>query len=280
MSLGTDLDTSLGTTLGIRLGLSRRARLAVLLVSALAIVAALAWLLPAAQNAFDTAVTLPLYRRLLRETLKLAALCAALCLVVGYPLAWLMRLGSDRVQRTVLLGVVAPAVVGAVQRALGWVVVLGEFGLINLMLRTLRLEAEMPRSYFAHELTVIGSMAQVFLPFTVLALYRGFAAVPLDTLRAARSLGASPRRVFWVAVLPQTVRAAFASVAVVFGLALGAYVTVVLIGGRRVRLLAGLAFQESTSLLDWQVGAVGVIAVVGGLYALVRWLTRDKTPEP
>lgn len=279
MSPGTDLDTTLNTSLGVRLGLSRSTRIAVLLLSALATVAALAWLLPMAQNAFDSAVTLPLYRRLLRETLKLAALCAGLCLIAGYPLAWLMRLGSDRVQRTVLLGVVAPAVVSAVQRALGWVVVLGEFGLINLMLRTLRLEAEMPRSYFNHELAVVASMAQVFLPFTVLALYRSFTAVPLDTLRAARSLGVSPRRVFWVAVLPQTVQAALASVAVVFGLALGAYVTVVLIGGRRVRLLAGLAFQESTSLLDWQIGAVGVIAVAGGLYALVRWLTRDKAPE-
>jgi putative spermidine/putrescine transport system permease protein len=147
------------------------------------------------------------------------------------------------------------------------------------MLRTLRLEAEMPRFYFRHELAVIGSMAQVFLPFTILALYRGFVAVPLDTMRAARSLGASPARVFWAVVLPQTVQPALASVAVVFGLALGAYVTVVLIGGRRVRLLAGLAFQESTSLLHWQVGAVGLIAVVGGLYALVRWLTRAREPE-
>jgi ABC-type spermidine/putrescine transport system permease subunit I len=117
MSEHTDIGIHLGTALGIRPRLSRRRRISVLLLSALALIVALAWLLPMAENAFDTAVTLPLYRRLLRETVKLAAICAAFCLVAGYPVAWAMRLGSDRMQRTVLLGVVAPAAIGAVTRA-------------------------------------------------------------------------------------------------------------------------------------------------------------------
>jgi putative spermidine/putrescine transport system permease protein len=239
--------------------------------------ACLVWLVPLAEQRFDRAVTLPLYRRLLGETLWLACLCALLCLAAGYPLAWLLRLAAERSRRSVLLGVVAPGAVAGFTRALGWVVVIGEFGLINLMLRALRLEADMPRDRGTREWLVLAGMAQVFLPFTVLALFRGFQAVPTDTMRAARTLGASPARVFREVVLPQTVRSAVVAVTVVFALAAGAYVTVVLTGGTRVRILAGLAFQESGTLLHWQIGAVLAIAAASALLALVRSLIRAES---
>ena len=113
----------------------------------------------------------PLYRRLLGETFKLAGLCALICLLVGYPIAWGLRLAADWARRSRAAGSLGPVLVGVVMRSLGWLVVLGEFGLLNLVLRTLRLEADLSRrSHLMNELTELGNMVEVFFPFMVLAV--------------------------------------------------------------------------------------------------------------
>jgi putative spermidine/putrescine transport system permease protein len=215
----------------------------------------------------------PLYRRLLGETFKLAGLCALLCLLVGYPLAWGMRLASERMRRLVTFGVVAQVLLGVVLRGLGWLVVVGEFGLVNLVLRTLRLEADLTRrSHLLSELALLGGMVQVFFPFMVLALYGAVSKIDLGLIRAARNLGATRSRAFFEVVVPLSLPGATIGVATVFALATGAYVTVAAIGGVRVRNLADAAYQESTSLMNWQLGAAVAVAVVIAAVVLVRLL--------
>jgi putative spermidine/putrescine transport system permease protein len=215
----------------------------------------------------------PVYRRLLGETFKLAALCTVFCLVAGYPLAWGLRIASDWLRRLLVLGVFAPLLIGVVMRGFGWLVVLGEFGLVNLVLRTLRLEAELTRrSHLMSELALLGGMVQVFFPFMVLALYGAVQKIDLALVQAARSLGATRWRAFVEVVLPLSLPGAAAGVVTVFALATGAFITVAVAGGVRVRSMAEWAYEESNTLISWQLGAALVVTLLFGVAILVRLL--------
>jgi putative spermidine/putrescine transport system permease protein len=215
----------------------------------------------------------PLYRRLLGDTFRLAGACALVCLLVGYPLAWGLRLGADRLKRSATLGGIGATLVNVVVRSLGWMVVLGEFGLVNLVLRTLRVEADVARrSSLLTELTELGSMVQVFLPFMVLALYGAVSRIDLGLLRAARNLGASRTRAFFEVVVPLSLPGAAIGVVTVFALATGAYVTVATLGGVKVRAMADSAYAESSTLVNWQLGAAVLVVVAISAAILLRLL--------
>ena len=215
----------------------------------------------------------PLYRRLLAETFKLAGLCAVASLIVGYPIAWGLRLAADRARRSTAAGSLGPLLVNVVVRSLGWLVVLGEFGLLNLVLRTLRLEADISRgARLRGELSELGSMVEVFFPFMVLALYGAVAKIDLALIRAARNLGATRTRAFFEVVLPLSLPGAAVGVVTVFALATGAYITVAAFGGVRVRAMAEMAYEESSTLINWQLGAAVLVVVLVSAGILLRLL--------
>ncbi len=218
-------------------------------------------------------ITNPLYRRLLGETFRLAGACALLSLLVGYPVAWGLRLGAERLKRSAALGSFAPQLVNFAVRGMGWLVVFGEFGLVNLVLRTLRVEADISgRSHLLNELSELSSMLQVFFPFMVLALYGAVSKIDLHLLRAARNLGATRTRAFFEVVVPLSLPGAAIGVVTVFALATGAYVTVAAIGGVKVRAMADSAYAESSTLVNWQLGAVVLAVVLISAAVLVRLL--------
>lgn len=230
-------------------------------------------------------VSSPLYRRLLGETFKLAGLCALGSLLVGYPIAWVLRLAADWARRSKAAGSLGPVLVNVVMRSLGWLVVIGEFGLLQLVLQTLRMEADLSRrSRLMTELDELANMLEVFFPFMVLALYGAVSKIDLAVIRAARNLGATRTRAFLEVVLPLSLPGAAIGVVTVFALATGAYITVAAFGGGRVRAMAEMAYEESNSLLNWQLGAaVLVIGLVSAaillrlLFAGLRRADRDAT---
>jgi putative spermidine/putrescine transport system permease protein len=172
-----------------------------------------------------------------------------------------------------LFGRVAPALVNLTVRGMGWMVVLGEFGLVNLVLRTLRVEADLSRrSHLLNELSELSSMVQVFFPFMVLALYGAVAKIDLSLIRAARNLGATRTRAFFEVVVPLSLPGAAVGVVMVFALATGAYVTVATLGGVKVRAMAETAYQQSATLVNWQLGAAVLAVVLIAAALLLRLL--------
>ena len=215
----------------------------------------------------------PLYRRLLVQTFELAGACALICLLAGYPVAWGLRLGAERLRASAALGGFAPSLVGMLVRGMGALVVLGEFGLINLVLRTLRVEADLSRrSHFGSGFTELSGMVQVFFPFMVLALYGALAKIDLALPRAARNLGATRLRAFIEVVLPLSLPGAAIGVVGVFALATGAYVTVAALGAVKIRALAETAAADSATLIDWQLGAAVLAVLLISAAVLMRLL--------
>ena len=222
------------------------------------------------------------YLRMLGETFKLATLVSLLCLVFGYPVAWCLRLAPRRVQGLLLLGLLAPLLVSVVVRSFGWVVILGEFGLLNAMLSSLGATQAGGRTHLFTEAAVLAGLVHVFFPFMVLALFGSLQKLDLQLLRAARNLGANRWQAF-LAVLPLTLPGMVAGVTTVFALTTGAYVTVAVLGGTGVRVLAVVAYEHAISGMNWPFGAaIGVVLLVStaGLLRLFQELVARAWRMP
>ena len=250
-----------------------------LLISAVFFVAPLIYLLVDSFRAFSLTAgvggfSIGNYRRLLTDayylgvlanTFRLAVITTLLCLVIGYPLALLLRHAPARVRGLLVIAVVAPLLVSVVVRTFGWVVILGEFGLLNRALQALGFNGGFAATtHLFNETAVLVGLVHVFLPFMVLALYSALQKQPAALVRAACSLGASPWRAFLLVTLPLSLPGVIAGTTTVFALAAGAYVTVAVLGGSNVMVMAVLAYQQSIGLTNWQLGAaIGIVLLVG-----------------
>jgi putative spermidine/putrescine transport system permease protein len=210
------------------------------------------------------------YLALLAETCKLAALTALICLVLGMPVAWCIRLARPRVRGVLLLALLAPLLVSVVVRSFGWIVILGEFGLLNAGLGFLGVPSGSPllHTHLFTEAAVLAGLVHVFFPFMVLALLGSIQKIDLRLLQAARSLGAGRARAFR-AIAPLTLPGVVAGVTTVFALATGSYVTVAVLGGTGVRVLAVVAYEQAVSGMNWPFGAaIGVLLLATTTIAL------------
>lgn len=210
-------------------------------------------------------LTDPFYLRVLGTTFRLAALTAVLCLILGYPLALLLRAAPARLKGLLIVGIVAPLLVSVIVRTFGWVVILGEFGFLNNVLQTLRIDGAFSRSsHLFNEVAVTAGLVHVFLPFMVLAIHGALQKQQARIVDAARNLGASPLRAFLLVTLPLSLPGIVAGLTTVFAMATGAYITVAVLGGNRVMVMSILAYQQSLGLANWQMGAaIGIVLLIG-----------------
>ena len=201
------------------------------------------------------------YVPLLWRTLVVSLSLTGLCLLLGYPVAYLIAHAPPRRANLLLLLVLVPFWTSLLVRTTAWIVLLQTQGVINSTLVALGLIADNDRLAMIYNMTgTIVAMTHVLLPFMVLPLYAVMRTIPQLHMSAAASLGASPvqafRRVYW----PQTLPGVGAGSLLVFILATGYYITPALVGGRSGQLIANMIAYHMQSSLNW-----GLAAALGGL---------------
>lgn len=221
----------------------------------------------------------PSYARIFRATFEISALATAICIVLGYPLAYVLSQLPTRWANICMIGVLMPFWTSILVRTYAWLVLLQRQGLINTWGLKLGLwEAPLP---LVHNLTgtVIG-MVHVMLPFLVLPLYGSMRAIDRDYLKAAANLGASPARAFWMVFFPLSLPGLFAGTLIVFILCLGFYVTPAVLGGGRVIMVANRIANDIEIFFNWgAASALGVVLLVLTmivLYAASRLVRLDR----
>ncbi len=148
-------------------------------------------------------LTDPYYLDVLYRTFELSAAASVICLVLGYPLAMLLRAAPARAKGWLVIGIIAPLLISVIVRTFGWVVILGEFGLLNSALKALGFTGSFSKSsHLFTAWTVVIGLVHVFLPFMVLSIYSALQKQRPGIAQAARSLGASQLRAFWHVTLP------------------------------------------------------------------------------
>jgi len=232
-------------------------------IVALAPIAWLFWLSLRDKDGFTVAHYLrllhPSYTLTLQTTFELSFLVTAICIILGYPLAYIIAQARPRMANLLLLLVMFPIWTSLLVRCYAWLVLLQRRGLVNTWLTDMGLVDTPLRLMHNFTGTAIG-MVHIMLPFMVLPLYASMRAISMDYMRAASNLGASPVKAFWHIYVPLSLPGLAAGIIIVFVLCLGFYVTPALLGGGRVMMWSMQIERNVTYHADW--GAASALGVV------------------
>lgn len=204
----------------------------------------------------------PSYGRTFVTTFKVSALTTAICIVLGYPLAYFLSELPKRAATLCMIAVLLPLWTSLLVRTYAWLVLLQRSGLINTWGIGLGLWDE-PLA-LVHNLTgtLIG-MVHVMLPFLVLPLYSAMRAIDRNYLRAAANLGAGPVRSFWLVFFPLAMPGLVTGTLIVFILCLGFYVTPAVLGGGKVIMVSSRIANDIELFFNWgAASALGVVLLV------------------
>ncbi|MBS0526208.1 MAG: ABC transporter permease [Proteobacteria bacterium] len=228
---------------------------------------------------YITFFTDPYYTGALGTTVKVALLVTVVCLVLGFPLAYVVARTQSRFKHLLIIAIVLPLFVGNSVRAAGWMVVFGNKGFFNASLMGLGILSKPIEIMFTENAVIIGIIA-VNLPFMVLSLQSVIESIDRAVEEAAFSLGAPPltmfRRVLWPLALPGIL----AGTILCFILAMNAYATPFLLGGPLFKMMAPVIYNEFTQKTNWPFGgaiAFILMAVTLSLTIAANALLRRRT---
>ncbi|MCP5152213.1 MAG: ABC transporter permease [Ectothiorhodospiraceae bacterium] len=215
----------------------------------------------------------PAYVKTFKTTFEVSFVVTAVCVLIGYPLAYLLSQLPARAANVCMVFVLLPFWTSLLVRTYAWLVLLQRKGLINTWLIDLGVIEQPLRLVHNFTGTVIG-MVHILLPFLVLPLYAAMRSIDRDLIRAAANLGSSPVGAFWRVFFPLSLPGLFAGVVLVFVLCLGFYVTPALLGGGRVQMWA-MRIESSVNLYaNW--GAASALGVVLLIVTLVLLWALNK----
>jgi putative spermidine/putrescine transport system permease protein len=196
----------------------------------------------------------PYYSRVLLVTVAVALSSTLICLLLGYPTAYLLARTKSHYKTLMIMLVVMPLFVGNAVRAAGWIVVFGHQGFLNAALLWLGIVAEPLEIMYTTTAVVVGIVA-FNLPFMVLTLQSVIEGIPPSLEEAALGMGAHPLRAFRRVTLPLSLPGIAAGTILCFILAMNAYATPVLLGGPRFQMMAPLVYDQIAQQSNWPLGS-------------------------
>lgn len=217
-----------------------------------------------------------LYLWVFWATFEIALFVTLFCLLLGYPLGFLMATTTPGWATLGFIFVLLPLWTSVLVRTYAWMVLLGRSGVLNSTLINTGLISD-PLPLLYNQAGVLIGMVHVLLPYMVLPVYGAVRRVDPAIVAAAEGLGASTARIFWRVYLPLTLNGVFAGAVIVFVLSLGFFITPALLGGGKVMMIAVLIEIEVRQTLNWPfAAALSAVLLVGTLlvYALARRFAR------
>jgi len=194
------------------------------------------------------------FRDVLGRTLWISAMVTVICLVLGYPVAYVIAAQPPARAGVLLFLVLLPFWTSLLVRTVAWVVLLQKEGVLNSLFLSLGIIDE-PLKMIFNRFAVYVAMVHVLLPFMVLPVYSVMRSIPASYVRAASSLGARPFTAFWRVYLPQTLPGIGAGCLIVFIQALGYYITPALVGGADDQMISYFIAFYAGRTVNWGMAA-------------------------
>ena len=186
------------------------------------------------------------------RSIWLAFISTILCLVIGYPVAYIISKMKVSKRNFMIMLFILPMWMNFLLRTYAWMPILGKTGIINNILGKIGIA---PISFLYNDGAVLLGMVYNFLPFMVLPLYTILIKMDQDLINAAADLGANRFKIFLKVILPLSVPGIFSGITMVFMPAVSTFVISRLLGGGQFMLLGNLIEQQYTTMGDWNFGS-------------------------
>ncbi|CAM3422163.1 ABC transporter permease [Bordetella flabilis] len=191
------------------------------------------------------------------RTLWISVVTTLICVMVGVPEAYILSRMRKPWRSIFLLAVLSPLLISLVVRAFGWSMLLGPSGLVGQAAEALGLG---PLLYTPTAI-VIG-LVHIMLPFMIIPVWTSLQKLDPSVEHAAYSLNASRAQTLWRVVLPQCMPGVLSGSLIVFGLSASSFAIPALLGGRRLKMVATIVYDEFLTELNWPLGATLAILLL------------------
>ncbi len=210
----------------------------------------------------DQAVYLDIFAR----TFWMGLVITAICLVLAYPLAYLLANLPARKSNLLMIMVLLPFWTSILVRVAAWIVLLQSSGLINGALLKMGI-IDQPLQLVFNRAGVYIAMVHILLPFMILPIYSVMKSISPSYMRAAISLGCHPFASFWRVYFPQTLAGVGAGCLLVFIISIGYYITPALLGSPNDQMVSYFVAFYTNTTINW-----GMATALGGLLLLATML--------
>ncbi len=224
---------------------------------------------------FDT-----IYVRIFLHSIWLAGLCTFLCLIIGYPFAYILARAHNRHKGLLLLLVIIPFWTSSLIRSYAIVTILKAKGILNSLFIWLGIIHQPLQLLYSSSAVIVG-LVYSLLPFMILPLYANIEKLDMRLVDAARDLGATKLTVLRKIILPLTTPGIIAGIMLVFLPAMSMFYIPDLLGGAKTLLVGNLIENQFLAARNWPMGSTVsiILTVLMGLMLLAYWRSTKISKE-
>ena len=219
----------------------------------------------------------PNYLKVLSRSVNLAFFSTVLCLILGYPMAFIISKEKPQKRNMMILMFVIPMWMNFLLRTYAWMTILGKTGFINFIVTKLGFA---PLDLMYNDKAVLLGMVYNFIPFMILPIYSVLVKIDKSLIEAAEDLGANKITVFRKVILPLSVPGVITGITMVFIPAVSTFVISNLLGGNKYNLIGNIIEQQFRYTGDWHFGSsMSVILMIFILITMALTAKFDKEKE-
>lgn len=194
----------------------------------------------------------PIYFTVFIRSIWLAVLSTVLCLILGYPIAYIISKLPIKRRNMLILLFILPMWMNFLLRTYAWMAILGRDGLINTLLGYIGIG---PIKMLYTDGAILLGMVYNFLPFMVIPIYTVLIKIDKNLVNAAYDLGANKAQAFRKVILPLSIPGIISGITMVFMPAVSNFVIPNLLGGGKYMLVGNLIEQQFTTIGNWNFGS-------------------------
>jgi putative spermidine/putrescine transport system permease protein len=216
---------------------------------------------------YATVLSDPYFLGIFWRTLWISVLTTLICVAVGVPEAYILSRMRKPWRSIFLLAVLSPLLISLVVRAFGWSMLLGPAGPLGQAARALGLGSLL----YTPTAIVIG-LVHIMLPFMIIPVWTSLQKLDPSVEHAAYSLNASRLQTLRRIVLPQCMPGVLSGSLIVFGLSASSFAIPALLGGRRLKMVATVVYDEFLTELNWPLGAtLAILLLVANVVIMMAY---------
>jgi spermidine/putrescine transport system permease protein len=213
----------------------------------------------------------PIYFKVFFRSIMLAGLSTLICLLIGYPVAYIISKAPLSKRGTLILLFILPMWMNFLLRTYAWIAILGKNGILNSFLGLFGIE---PVGILYTNTAILLRMVYNYLPFMVLPIYTSLSKMDNDLINAARDLGANSLQVFTKVIFPLSLPGVISGITMVFMPAVTTFAISRLLGGGKFMLIGDLIEQQFTVVGDWNFGSA--VSIFMMIFILISLFVMSK----